>query len=369
MRGAGKGTIETLPSGSHRASFRSPDGTRERRTFTDPDDAQLWLASKRIEVKRGIWQAPKPDAPPFGEFARAWIAQRRNRAGRPLKPRTRHEYERYLVNHLDEPFGVVPVDRITPAMVRAWYAGMDATPATQANCYGLLTAVLRTALADRLIEHSPCQILGGIVKDRATVTKALTPAEVHALAAHMPARYQALVLVAAYGALRFGEAAALRRVDVAPDGSQITVLRGVTFTPGQVHVTNPKSRAGIRCVSMPPHIREALVEHLTLWVEPDAEALVFTSGRGHMLRPSTLYKSFYPARASIGRPDLRWHDLRHTGGTLAAQAGATLAELQDRLGHSTIAAAMRYQHAAQGRDALLAERISQEVAAPRLRLV
>jgi integrase len=50
----------------------------------------------------------------------------------------------------------------------------------------------------------------------------------------------------------------------------------------------------------------------------------------------------------VGRIDLRWHDLRHSGAVLAAQSGATLAELMERLGHSTPTAAMRYQHTANG---------------------
>ena len=59
-----------------------------------------------------------------------------------------------------------------------------------------------------------------------------------------------------------------------------------------------------------------------------------------------------------GRPDLRFHDLRHTGAVLAAQTGATLAELMGRLGHSTPGAAMRYQHAAADRDKAIAEALS-----------
>ena len=76
------------------------------------------------------------------------------------------------------------------------------------------------------------------------------------------------------------------------------------------------------------------------------------------LRQSTLARVFYPAREAAGRPDLRFHDLRHTGAVLAAQSGATLAELMGRLGHSTPQAAMRYQHAAADRDALIAARLS-----------
>jgi integrase len=67
------------------------------------------------------------------------------------------------------------------------------------------------------------------------------------------------------------------------------------------------------------------------------------------------------ARKLAGRPDLRFHDLRHTGATLAAATGATLAELMARLGHSTPGAALRYQHASQDRDGEIAAALSELV--------
>ena len=84
------------------------------------------------------------------------------------------------------------------------------------------------------------------------------------------------------------------------------------------------------------------------------DALRVKSLEGHDRR-------FYAAREAAGRPDLRFHDLRHTGAVLTASTGATIAELMARLGHSTPAAAMRYQHAAQGRDQSIAELLSQLV--------
>lgn len=89
------------------------------------------------------------------------------------------------------------------------------------------------------------------------------------------------------------------------------------------------------------------------------DALVFPASDGVTnLAPSTVHRVFYPAREAAGRTDLRWHDLRHTGAVLAAQTGATLAELMNRLGHSTPQAALRYQHAAAGRDAQVAAALS-----------
>ena len=79
---------------------------------------------------------------------------------------------------------------------------------------------------------------------------------------------------------------------------------------------------------------------------------------GH-LAPATLYRVYYPAREAPGRPDLRFHDLRHTGAVLAAATGATLAELMARLDHSTAGAAPRYQHAAEDRDKAIASALSE----------
>ena len=76
------------------------------------------------------------------------------------------------------------------------------------------------------------------------------------------------------------------------------------------------------------------------------------------LHHQTLYKQWGHARRAAGCPDLRIHDLRHGAAVMAAQSGATLAELMQRLGHSTSRAAMRYQHAAQGRDAEIAIALS-----------
>jgi len=77
------------------------------------------------------------------------------------------------------------------------------------------------------------------------------------------------------------------------------------------------------------------------------------------MSPSALYAVYHPARDKAGRPDLRFHDLRRTGAVLAAAAGATLAELMARLGHSTVSAAMRYQHAAADRDKVIAGALSE----------
>lgn len=121
------------------------------------------------------------------------------------------------------------------------------------------------------------------------------------------------------------------------------IRRGVVRVDGKFIVGPPKTDAGIRDVAIPPHLMPAIDGHLIDFTGPEMDALLFparTNSNFHMA-PSTLYNVFYPAREAAGRQDLRWHDLRHTGAVLAAQTGATLAELMGRLGHTTPGAAMR----------------------------
>jgi integrase len=116
----------------------------------------------------------------------------------------------------------------------------------------------------------------------------------------------------------------------------------------------------VRDLVIPPHLLPVVREHLLRHTAPGANGLLFPSKddpQDH-LPQSSLTWVYYPARNAAGRPDLRFHDLRHTGLTWFAQAGGTLAELMKFAGHSTPQAALRYQHAAQGRDQIFAQRFS-----------
>jgi integrase len=107
-------------------------------------------------------------------------------------------------------------------------------------------------------------------------------------------------------------------------------------------------------VAIPPHLMPLVRAHLRDHVAASRDALLFPAASGGHMAPSSLYAVYHPAREAAGRPDLRFHDLRHTGAVLAAATGATLAELMARLGHSTVSAVLRYQHAAAERDKVIA---------------
>ena len=171
-----------------------------------------------------------------------------------------------------------------------------------------------------------------------------------------------MILFASWCALRFGELTELRRGDVDLSHAKVRVARGVTWIDGKPTIGTPKSNAGIRDVAIPPHLMPAVRQHLQDHVGWGKDALLFSTANGEQIgRGGAFQKHWERARKAAGRDDLRFHDLRHTGAVMAAQSGATIAELMGRLGHATPAMAIRYQHTARGRDDEIARRMSEMI--------
>ncbi len=351
-----------LPSGRFQARYRGPDGRSYRAplTFDGKGDAQAWLALRQAEILRGAWlppAAPRPAPVTLGPYAAAWLKDR------DLADRTRELYGGLLADHILPTFGGAPIGAITPAEVRQWHAALkDKTgPTRRAHAYSLLRTICNTAIEDEVIAANPCRVRGAGQSKRAGQIRPASLAELETIASSVPARYQLMVLLAAWCALRFGELAELRRADLDARRGVVHVRRGVVRTKAKGRIVkDPKSDAGKRAVAIPPHLMRAVKAHLRQHVLAGRDALVFPSAHDPAIQmaPSALYAVYWPAREAAGRPDLRFHDLRHTGATLAAVTGATLKELMARLGHSTPAAAMLYQHAAADRDKVIAEALS-----------
>ena len=98
----------------------------------------------------------------------------------------------------------------------------------------------------------------------------------------------------------------------------------------------------------------AVLRHMEDYTNLSEDALLVTGRYGKDLTRVALQGVWERARETVGRRDLRLHDLRHTGLTLAAATGATTVELMHRAGHASATAAMRYQHAIRDGDRTLA---------------
>ena len=351
------GHVDRRPSGQWRARFTDADGRRRSKTFDAVTDARVWLSGQRTDIVRQEWRAPELTSRTIGEYAEDYLTRRE------IKESTRALYESVWKNHLEKEWGPVKVGNATPTKVRAWHTsvGRSVKPTALAQAYRLLRGILNVPVQDDVLRSNPCRIKGAGAVQPAVAARSLTVPEVLAIAEEIPARYKALVMVLAFGGLRFGEATALRRKDLSD--ARLSVERTCRYIHGRWTVGPPKTEAGRRTVALPGSVAVALESHLANFVPQDPDALVFGTASGQFLQRHNFGATFRRAVKRCGLPHTRVHWLRHTGATLAASTGATTKELMHRLGHASPAAALVYQHAVSERDGEIARALDALVTA------
>jgi integrase len=354
-----------LPSGPWQASYLGPDGQRRNapHTFRTKGDAERWLTLVEAELERGQWTDPERQQARLAAFGDRWIAERPG-----LRPRTIDLYRWLFGKHVRPYLGTVRLHDLDAATVRQWRhglldAGVSATMAAKA--YRLLRAILTTAVDDSIIARNPCR-LRGAGSEPTGERPVLSVAQVFDLVDQMPPRYRMLVLVATFGSLRWGEVSALRRCDVDPDTGVLRVrLAFAERSTGEIVLGPPKSRAGIRAVTLPRPLLGPLATHLEEYGPADPAGLLFTGDKGGTLRRSNFNRrvSWRTVVSRVGVPNLHFHDLRHTGNTLAASSGASLRDLMIRMGHDSMRAALIYQHGTDNADQHIADALTQQIEA------
>jgi integrase len=349
------GTARRLPSGRWQVRYYDQAGIRHTapQTFPSKADANRYLAQVEADLLRGAWTDPRLARITFGEWVERWWPTTAD-----LRPGTRTFYD-YLLRRLLLPaFEDTPLGRIDPMTVRSWLAGLhelgEVTPTTIAKAYRLLRRILNVAVEAGYLPRNPAVIKGAGL-ERAAEMRHVSIPQLHALAEAVPGRYRALVLVAGYGGLRWGELVGLRRRRVDLAGARIYVIEQLAEVAGKFIVSPPKTAAGQRVVVLPAVAVAALADHLDDYAAPEPDGLVFASGRGTYLQRSNFSRLVWrPAVQQLGLDGLRFHDLRHTAATLAAAAGATTKELMERMGHTSPAVALRYQHVMADRQGAIA---------------
>lgn len=356
------GSVRRRDSGRWQARYRDRTGRLQTRMFATKGDASRFLAGVRADLDRGQWFDPSAGRQLLSDYARGWVKTRRVR-GRPLAPRTTALYAWLLDKHILPALGDFQLRQLTPAVIRAWHTPLTSPTGpgavTAAKCYRLLRAICTSAVAEEEIPRNPCAIPGAGQESSPERPIATVP-QVLALAEAVGKRWRALVLLASFCGLRFGELAALTRPDLDLGDAAVTVRASASDLPGGIrYVGPPKSEAGRRVVTIPDAILPAVREHLERFAQQGEEGLVFVGPRGGVLRESNFVNDIWQkAAASVDVPHLHFHDLRHTGNTLAAATGASLRELMARMGHASPEAALRYQHATRDRDAAIARALS-----------
>lgn len=348
------GYVRKLPSGRFQASFIGPNGERQNapKTFRTKTDAGRWLSNVEADLSKGVWMDDALGRQKFRDYADAYLTNNPN-IGEKWAEDCRRNMRLHMVELLDK-----PLIAITGPVVREWHskalAGTGGRTAI-AQSYRFGRTVMNCAIADNAIRSNPFNIKGAGA-DKAQERSIASVLEVAELVEAITPRYRAAVLLAAWCGLRRGEICGLAVVDLDLTNNEVWVRRNrveLLESPRKFD-KEPKTPKGKRPVSFPPHVKPYLVEHLEKWA---GKEWLFVGRDGDRMRGDSIRKAFTRARDRTG-VNLAFHDLRHTGQTLAASTGASLADLKKRLGHSSDAAASRYLHAVEGRDKEIAQALS-----------
>lgn len=359
------GTVRKLRSGRFQVRYQAPDGTRHTAPLTFPTktDATRWLALRETEIAQGAWVDDTAAQERLATYADRWITERPN-----LAPNTRLGYQSLLRLHIGPILGDKQLRQLTTPLIRKWRANLldeGLGESTVAKAYRLLKAVLATAEDDRIIDRNPCRIVGA-GQEHPAERPILTLDLVFALADAIDTRYRALILLAVFGSMRWGELMALRVSDLDLESCTVRVERSISELPKGVRlIKQPKTAAGRREVALPAFLRDELQTHIDTFAEGGPNGRMFIGPYDATPSNTNFHPIWTRAQKRVGLSGIHFHDLRHTGNHLASITGASTRELMGRMGHSSMQAALIYQHHTTERDRAIANLIDRLVKSSR----
>lgn len=301
------------------------------------------MATVGADLVRGDWTDPTLSKITVEEWAERWLRTKTH-----LKPKTLAGYQSNLQAHVIPIFDRYQLRHVDRMAVEEWMADLQASglgPSGVRQARQVLNSMLTLAVDAGYLAANP---VDGVRNPRLPETQMLfiDASQVNRLASSIREPYGTLVYLLAYGGLRWGEAAALRRKRCDLTRSRIEVAESLADVGGHLYFGRTKNHRS-RIVSIPGFLGDLFAEHLDSHVPNDPEALVFTTPNGTPLRNSNFRRQiWYQAVADAELPQgLRIHDLRHTCASLLAAAGANPKAVQAHLGHSSISVTMdRYTH-------------------------
>lgn len=308
-------------------------------------EARQKLAQAIAAIDKGIYQAPNKIT--VAAWMEEWLV---TFCANKVKPLTLSSYSAMIRKHIVPAFGAVELQAVKCAHVQRLYNSMMAaglSGKTVKNVSAVLHKAFSVALKQGIIQANPC--------DAAELPKA-EHKEIRPLADDEIPRFLAAIdespmrnafALCLFAGLREGECLGLSWGQVDFERGRITVSQQLQKekTKGAKYFIVPTTKSGkSRTIEPPPiafqYLRAERVKQLEnrlkagpAWDNPDD--LVFTDETGKHYAIHTFYKRFKAIAASIGRPDARPHDLRHTAATVAISSGADIKSVQDLLGHAT----------------------------------
>lgn len=314
--------------------YVDPDGAEHRRVFGSKGEADRFAVEVEHRKLTGSYVDPTAGRVTFRDYAEAW------RTAQAHRPGTAEQLESRLRLHVYPAIGHRPIGAIRPTELKALIRDRERALAasTVENIAGWIGTILNAAVDDRIIASSPVR-KGTLDVTSSTSKKPIRLLEVdelEAVALELPARWRAMVGLAAGTGLRSGEVLGLavdrvdflRRSLLVDQQLQTVTGSGPTLGP-------PKTAASHRTIPLPDVVLELLAAHLAAFA-PGPDGLVFTTSTGTPIRRNRFGSAWSKAIARAGLPaGVGFHALRHTYASLLIGAGCSVKVVQARLGHAT----------------------------------
>ena len=273
-----------------------------------------------------------------------------------IKPRTVSIYKSDIDLHIKPALGAVRLDSLDTPMIQSFYNGMltpskkgvvGLSPKTIKNIHGVLHKALEQAVLVGKLQTNPSRacVLPRIEKAKITpFNDAQIAAFLHAIKGN---RFETIFLATLFTGLREGEILGLTWDCINLDTGIIFIDKQLQLhqEPGceayqLVPTKNSKGRSITAAPTVIQHLKKVRVQQEKqkaiagdAWSNPNN--LVFTDAFGAHLTKSTVYREFKKIATAIGRPDARFHDLRHSYAVAAIRNGDDIKTVQENLGHAT----------------------------------
>lgn len=308
--------------------------------FLNRKAARATLDAILTDARRGAMKALRTGVT-FEDAANEWL--RHGEHERDLKPSTLRDYRSAVQRHLIPAFGSMGLEEVSTAAIERWltdYIRAQRKIRQARKLLAILHGIFERAGRVWPLSANPAR---DVEKPRVRYDRTnfdfFSPEEVWSLArAAGDLQDQSIFLTAAFAGLRRGECIALRWRDIDFPRESVRVQRSVSGT----EITAPKSGHG-RVVPLAADLATVLAQlsHRERFNGPDD--LVFCSIAGGVIDGSALRRRYKQALKAAGLRDLRFHDLRHTFGSLAIQY-ASIVQVQAWLGHADVKTTARYLH-------------------------
>ena len=296
-------------------------------------------------IDNGTYQAP--DKTTVSEWFDEWL---KTFCKIKVKPLTYSSYEAAIKKHVKPRIGAIKLQSLRGVHIQQLYNDMTAaglSAKTVKNVSAIMHKAFSVALKQGMIQTNPCdaaELPKAVHKEIQPLTDAEIPSFLNAIDGHPMGNAYALCL---FAGLREGECLGLSWSQIDFENKRITVSQQLQREKkkGGAYYIAPSTKSGKPREIRPPDIalqylraekiRQAQNQLAAGSVWNNEFDLVFTDGTGKHFAIHTFYRNFKRIAESIGRPDARPHDLRHTAATVAIASGADIKSVQDLLGHAT----------------------------------